>query len=47
MRGSTELLQNVLQIISLSTTGKANVFAFDGNKRISLNIIYEYGADGD
>ena len=46
-RCSTELLENVLRIILLSKTGKANVFAFDGNERVSLNIIDEYGAAAD
>ena len=36
---NNELLQNVLRTILLSTTGKANVFTFDGNERISLNTI--------
>ena len=44
---NTELLLNVLPIILLSTTGKANSFAFDGNERVALNNIYEYWADAD
>ena len=35
---NTELLRNVLRIILLSTTGKANVFAVEGNKHVSLDL---------